>query len=94
MCGDPARPRPHPATVLPQLRTALASRIVVEQAKGYLREHFDLSVGDAFALLRRYARSHGSHLTDVARNLISDADARPAILAAMDDLTPSVHPNR
>jgi len=39
---------PTPATVIPQLRAALTHRIVVEQAKGFLREHFDISVDEAF----------------------------------------------
>ena len=46
---------PTPATVLPHLRTALASRVVVEQAKGFLRERLDVSVAEAFAILRGYA---------------------------------------
>ncbi|GAB3226463.1 GAF and ANTAR domain-containing protein [Mycolicibacterium hippocampi] len=81
---------PTPTTVLPQLRAALASRIVVEQAKGYLREHFDISVEDAFTLLRHHARSHGEHLTETARNLISDTEARSPILAAMESV-PAQH---
>ena len=40
--------RPHPSTVMPQLRSALASRVIVEQAKGFLRETLDVSVEDAF----------------------------------------------
>ena len=40
-------------------------------------------VADAFALLRGYARSSGIHLTDLARGLISEPDARPALLAAL-----------
>jgi hypothetical protein len=78
---------PTPASVLPQLQAALARRIVVEQAKGYLREHLDISVGDAFELLRRYARSHGDHLTDVSRRLISDPEARQRILADLASLS-------
>lgn len=74
---------PTPVSVLPQLHSAMTSRIVVEQAKGYLREYLDVSVEDAFALLRRYARANAQHLTDVARALISDADTRRDILAAM-----------
>jgi hypothetical protein len=76
----------HPPTasaVLPRLRTALAARLVVEQAKGFLRERLNVSVEDAFALLRRYARSHDDHLSDVARRLIGEPDCRPAILGAM-----------
>jgi hypothetical protein len=42
-----------------------------------------VSVEDAFTLLRRYARSHDDHLTDVSRRLIAEPDSRPAILAAM-----------
>jgi GAF domain-containing protein len=72
-----------PATVIPQLRTALISRVVVEQAKGYLRERLNVSVEDAFTLLRRYARTHSDHLTEVACRLITDPEGREPILAAM-----------
>jgi AmiR/NasT family two-component response regulator len=77
---------PTPATVLPQLRSALTNRIVVEQAKGFLRERLDISVDDAFSLLRRYARTHGEHLTDVSRQLVSDRGARPALMQKMAQL--------
>lgn len=83
---------PTAETVLPQLRTALASRIVVEQAKGYLREHFDVSIEDAFTMLRRHARSHSQHLTDVARTLINDRTARHDILSTMQRVS-SPNPN-
>jgi hypothetical protein len=72
-----------PATVLPHLRTALTSRIVVDQAKGFLSQRLDVSVDDAFNLLRRYVRTHGDHLTEVSRRLITDPDGRQTILAAM-----------
>ncbi len=74
---------PNASTVGPQLRAALAARIVVEQAKGFLRERLDVSVQEAFSLLRRYARSHGDHLTEVSRRLISQPDCRPEMLSAM-----------
>jgi hypothetical protein len=74
---------PTASAVVPRLRTALAARLVVEQAKGFLRERLDVAVEDAFTLLRRYARSHGDHLTAVSRRLIIQPDSRPAILAAM-----------
>jgi GAF domain-containing protein len=72
-----------PASVLPHLSTALTSRIVVEQAKGLLAQRLDVSVDDAFQLLRRYARTHHEHLTDLSRRLLVEPDSRPAILAAM-----------
>ena len=72
---------PTPSSVLPPLRTALAGRVVVEQAKGFLREILDISVEEAFIVLRSYARANGEHLTDVARQLISDRHARPALIA-------------
>ncbi|MGO9153587.1 GAF and ANTAR domain-containing protein [Mycobacterium sp.] len=74
---------PTASAVVPRLRTALAARLVVEQAKGFLRERLDVSVQDAFTLLRRYARSYDDHLTDVSRRLIAEPDCRPTILAAM-----------
>jgi hypothetical protein len=77
---------PTPSTVLPKLRSALTHRIVVEQAKGFLRERFDISVDEAFSLLRRYARADGKHLTDVSRQLMADPGARPALLQKMTQL--------
>ncbi|HET7665772.1 MAG TPA: GAF and ANTAR domain-containing protein [Mycobacterium sp.] len=74
---------PTRSTVIQQLRSALTSRVHVEQAKGLLRESLDVSVEQAFQLLRRYAHSHDDHLTDVARTLMTDREARPVLLAAI-----------
>ena len=78
---------PTPDAVLPRLRGALSSRIVVEQAKGFLRVTMGVSVEEAFALLRAYAGTHTVHLSDLARSLISDPASRPEILAGMERLT-------
>jgi GAF domain-containing protein len=77
---------PTPSTVLPQLRSALTHRVVVEQAKGFLHARLDVSVDEAFSLLRRYVRTHGGHLTDVARQLMAEPGSRPALLEAMTEL--------
>jgi AmiR/NasT family two-component response regulator len=49
-----------------QLRQALASRIVIEQAKGILAERFRLDLETAFELLRGAARSHRLRIHDLA----------------------------
>lgn len=54
-----------------QLQDALASRIVLEQAKGVLANVGDLAMEDAFAVLRRYARDHGRKLTAVAEQVVT-----------------------
>jgi GAF domain-containing protein len=77
---------PTPATVMPQLRSALANRVVVEQAKGFLREVLDVSIEEAFRLLRTYARAQGEHLTDVSRRLITDRYSRPMLVGALREL--------
>jgi hypothetical protein len=74
---------PTPEVVLPHLRSALAGRVVVEQAKGFLCERLDITVSEAFTLLRGYARSSGTHLTELARALMSEPEARPALLVAL-----------
>ena len=76
---------PTPSTVIPRLRSALASRVIVEQAKGFLRETLDVSVDEAFRLLRSYARANGEHLTDVARRLMTDRHARPVLVSAIGE---------
>jgi len=55
--------------VTEQLQTALNSRILIEQAKGFLAERFTVSVEDAFGMMRRYARDHQRKLTDVAADI-------------------------
>jgi hypothetical protein len=77
---------PTPSTVMPQLRSALTHRVVVEQAKGLLREMLDLSVEEAFHLLRTYARANGEHLTDVARRLVTDRYSRPMLVGELAEL--------
>lgn len=77
---------PTPSSVMPQLRLALTGRVVVEQAKGLLRQLLDVPVEDAFKLLRTYARANGAHLTDVARRLMTDPYSRLLIVAELDEL--------
>jgi hypothetical protein len=83
---------PTPATVMPQLRSALTGRTLVEQAKGFLREILDVSVEDAFTLLRSYARANGEHLTDVARRLMTDRQSRPVLIAALSEFASASPP--
>jgi len=52
------------------LEIALASRVVIEQAKGMLAERLDVSPDGAFRLLRGYARGHNLRLSQVAEDLI------------------------
>jgi AmiR/NasT family two-component response regulator len=54
-----------------QLQTALASRVVLEQAKGVLAQIGGLDMDQAFATLRGYARDHNRRLTEVARAVVS-----------------------
>ncbi|WP_205878080.1 GAF and ANTAR domain-containing protein [Mycobacterium camsae] len=77
---------PTPVTVLPQLRSALTNRVVIEQAKGLLREMLDISVEEAFQLMRTYARANGEHLSNLARRLMTDRDARPLIIVGLAEI--------
>jgi transcriptional regulator with GAF, ATPase, and Fis domain len=57
--------------VAEQLQSALDSRIVIEQAKGFLADRLGTTVEDAFATLRRYARARNRKLTDVADDVVN-----------------------
>jgi len=72
--------------VMPRLRSALASRVVVEQAKGFLRESLDVSVADAFRLLRTYAHTTAQHLPDLAHRLMIHRGATRLLVAALAEL--------
>jgi GAF domain-containing protein len=54
-----------------QLRYALESRVVIEQAKGVIAQRSGVDMDEAFRRLRSYARSHNSILRDVATRVIS-----------------------
>jgi transcriptional regulator with GAF, ATPase, and Fis domain len=54
-----------------QLQTALTSRIVLEQAKGVLAQQGSLQMEEAFAMLRRYARTNNLRLTAVAEAVVA-----------------------
>jgi GAF domain-containing protein len=73
--------------VTEQLRTALDSRILIEQAKGFLTHSLAVDIDEAFTALRTYARKNNRRLTDVADDVVhsrlslissqSASDARP-----------------
>lgn len=64
-----------------QLQQALDSRILIEQAKGMLAERTGLSLPEAFAAMRSYARGKGCGLKAVARGVL-DGTLRTASLLA------------
>ncbi|GAA2755203.1 ANTAR domain-containing protein [Actinopolymorpha rutila] len=60
----------HNDVLVMQLRTALNSRIVIEQAKGVISEQHRIDVAAAFTVLRGYARGHRRKLTEVAAEVV------------------------
>ena len=53
-----------------QLQRALDSRVVIEQAKGYLAQMRDIDMDEAFARIRSHARSTQTRIGVVARDVI------------------------
>jgi DNA-binding response OmpR family regulator len=56
--------------VAEQLQRALESRIVIEQAKAFVAADRGIDVGEAFDVLRRYARSHNVKLHELAAAVV------------------------
>lgn len=54
-----------------QLQGALHSRVAIEQAKGALAERLNITVDDAFAILRTHARQTGRKMRDVADDVVN-----------------------
>jgi hypothetical protein len=65
----------HSDTLNEQLQAALNSRVIIEQAKGKLAERLGLDMGQAFALLRDYARNNNLRLADLAQAFIDGNQA-------------------
>ena len=57
-----------------QLKEALQSRIVIEQAKGVLAERYRLNVDEAFELLRRSARNHRLRLHALSAAVVASRE--------------------
>lgn len=57
-----------------QLQGALNSRIAIEQAKGAVAQAYDVSVDEAFTLLRDHARRNNRKLSEVAHAIFTDPD--------------------
>jgi hypothetical protein len=72
-----------------QLQAALDSRVVIEQAKGMLRERVGLSTEGAFELLRAAARSHRLKLNDLAAEVVSSF-ATPEPIVRIIGLHPEI----
>jgi GAF domain-containing protein len=53
-----------------QLQGALNSRVIIEQAKGAVAQARGVSVDEAFASIRRYARANNQRLTEVAQTIV------------------------
>src|SRR5262245_61683336 len=65
-----------------ELQTALDSRIVIEQAKGVLRERFGWSVDEAFELLRHAARAARMSIHVLADQVVKhDKTPNPLVIA-------------
>jgi len=66
-----------------QLQTALETRIVVEQSKGVLAERFQLTVEDAFLLLRYAARSSRTNIHELAQEIVESGTTPRSVTVAM-----------
>lgn len=53
-----------------QLESALESRVLIEQAKGFVAAALQVSIDASFELLRSYARSHNRRLRELARQVL------------------------
>jgi GAF domain-containing protein len=54
-----------------QLQSALNSRAVIEQAKGWIAYRYAVDAEKAFTLLREHARTTSTRLSDVARGVLT-----------------------
>jgi PAS domain S-box-containing protein len=53
-----------------QLNTALRSRVIIEQAKGFLAGRYGIDPDEAFQRLRSYSRNHHLVIREVARQVV------------------------
>ncbi len=61
----------HGEVLSEQLQTALDSRVVIEQAKGFIAHSLGLDMATAFERLRGYCRRHNLRLSDTAARIVA-----------------------
>jgi hypothetical protein len=61
-------------TVVTQLQIALASRVLIEQAKGILAERLTITMDEAFTTLRGHARARHRHLSELAGAVVTGTE--------------------
>jgi len=71
-----------------QLQAALDSRVVIEQAKGFVAHRLGVDVDAAFTVLRQYARSRNLKLTAVAEAVTRGYDGHGLFTTALPGRTP------
>lgn len=69
----------HAARAQQQLQQALDSRILIEQAKGFIAQTLDVDLDTAFAVLRGHARSEQRLLSDTAAAIVRREVAVPTV---------------
>ena len=70
--------------VIDQLQSALDTRVVIEQAKGYIAQHSQLTMDEAFSRIRVYARSNNLLLRDVASGIVASSLAPDVVVGSTD----------
>lgn len=65
-----------------RVAAALASRSMIERAKGFLAEVGDISMDEAYRSLRDYSRGEGIGLTEVARRIVFRAVEPDIVLSS------------
>jgi hypothetical protein len=66
-----------------ELQGALESRVVIEQAKGLLRERFGWTVDEAFEILRYAARSSRTNIHTLAAEIVAREQTPSSIVVAI-----------
>ncbi|HEX6286227.1 MAG TPA: GAF and ANTAR domain-containing protein [Acidimicrobiia bacterium] len=70
-------------TLISQLRTALETRVLIEQAKGIVAHEAGLNMDEAFGHIRNHARNNNERLRDISAAIVS-GDLTPARLTSGD----------
>jgi transcriptional regulator with GAF, ATPase, and Fis domain len=74
--------------VTEQLRTALQTRVVIEQAKGALSATLGVDPAQAFEILRRRARDSRRRLVELAEEIVDEQTRRAQVRGSSGEQTP------